>query len=534
MSQKSLLRYRDDPILYAREVIGLEVTEDQKKIALSVRDNRYTAAMASHSVGKTVIAAILSNWWYDTRDDAIVYITAPTWDQCLGLTFKQVRRFRLARNLPGHILDSGLVRDQDRLRATGHYIKAINAEKGEGIQGEHTAPMLIVMEEAVGIPPYVWEAVRGLMTDPACRTLAIANPTDEATAFGAATKSKTWKTFRISGLEHPNIAAELAGLPQPFPGAVSLRWIAEMLADETTIVSLPDGDCFSWYRPEALQGALSGTPITSDAPKVWYLPTADFQGRVLGLFPTQADEQVIPRGWLETLPALPPEEHVPTIGCDVARMGKDRTVIVWRIGPHLMDLSVLRQMDNLQVTGALKETAALAARRLGWEPDEAKRVPIRIDVTGGLGTGPYDILREDGYNVVPVNAGSKPSDREQFRNRRSEMWWSTRVRVREKRMDLSHLAPDDRSLVIAELALPKYKVDTAGRKVVEEKDEMKKRLGSSPDVADAVNLCFADVGRWWEDPELSTYLQARHTEPEEAKAASSSASKVPAWLSGVG
>ena len=259
---------------------------------------------------------------------------------------------------------------------------------------------------------------------------------------------------------------------------------------------------------------------------MWYLPTADFQGRVLGSFPTQADEQVVPRGWLERLPALAKETQVPEIGCDPARFGKDRTAIATRQGPALLRIRVLRQMDNLQVTAALKEEAAWAAAQAGLPPEAAKRIPIRIDVTGGLGTGPYDILRSEEYLAIPVIAGSAPIDKEQFVNKRSELWFQTRYRVQEKRMDLSRLPQVDRETVVRELAAPKYKVDGRGRKVVEEKQKTKDTLGYSPDVADGVNLAYGHVGRWWEDADLKAYLVARGSAP----ASEAAASRLPAWV----
>lgn len=485
------------------------------------------ACLASHSVGKTFCAAIGVNWWYDTQEESIVYITAPSWDQCLGLTFKQVKRFRLMHDLPGVILDTGWVRDEDRLRATAHYIRAINAEKGEGFQGEHTAPMLLVFEEAVGVPVYIWEAATGLMTHPANRQLCIANPTNHATPFGAAVDSGEYHVLKISALEHPNIVAELAGRERPYPDAVPLLWVKEMLQTRCDVAEKPDADCFRWHSLKSLDAVLSGQPLPQPPDWVWYLPNADFQGRVLGEFPTQADEQVVPRAWLERgMGASGPtgigdDDYLPQIGCDVARFGKDRTVIAARQGARALSVSVLRQMDNLQVTAALKETAQRLVSDLSLPREAVKAIPIHIDVTGGLGTGPYDILREEGYAVVEVNAGGLPLDREQFVNKRSELWWSTRERARTREIDLAPLPREMRERAVRELAAPRYKVDARGRKVVEPKEKTKEKLGYSPDIADALNLAYSSPGRWWQDAGVRDYLKsppAREEPPREASA----------------
>lgn len=148
--------WREDPASYYLGRLGRRyITPDQRRICESVRDHRRTAVPAGHATGKTDMCAALACWWYDAWPEHICYITAPTWDQARGLTFKQVCAFRQRGGLPGDVLQTGLVRDPNRLFAGSHYIRALNAERGEGFQGEHAAPILIVLEEAQGVPHYI-------------------------------------------------------------------------------------------------------------------------------------------------------------------------------------------------------------------------------------------------------------------------------------------------------------------------------------------------------------------------------------------
>jgi hypothetical protein len=144
-------------------------------------------------------------------------------------------------------------------------------------------------------------------------------------------------------------------------------------------------------------------------------------------------------------------------------------------------------MDNLEVESALKDAAGEVARLVGTE---AKRIKIKIDVTGGLGTGPYDHLRAEGYSVIAVNSSERAHDQEQYKNKRSELWFQVRHRARDKRLDLSRLRKDVRDRLERELSAPKYK--SPGQKVVEDKATMKARLGYSPDLADSCNLAYYD------------------------------------------
>lgn len=449
-------------------------------------------------MGKTFIAGVAANWWYDCWPEHICYVTAPTWSQALGLTFKAVKSQRRELKLSGRILDSGLVKDEDPLKEGAHYIRALNADTGEGFQGEHDAPILIILEEGVGVAKYIWEAAKGLMTHPDCRLFVIGNPTDEATEFGIAAESQNYNVISISALDHPNIKAELKCDPAPFPKAVRLLWLYEMLRDECERSDTDHEDAFEFHSLPDIEGALSGVPVSGE--KWYYMPTAVFQGRVLGVFPTQADQQVIPKAWLRTQPRLEPTAtDAPEMGSDVARFGDDRTTIFVRRGACLMSGREIRKMDGAEVALACMEDALTAVRE--WKgPDWtastpqaeqvalAKRVPIKIDTTGGPGMGPFFVLRTQGYNAIGVNSSEPPNDPEQYRNKRSELWFDVRRRAQEKRLDYSRLRQDIRLRLEREWSTPKYRAPSY--KIVEEKEKMKARLGYSPDLADGANLAF--------------------------------------------
>jgi hypothetical protein len=492
-------KYQSDPQGYAGDVLGVHLTPDQAEMLLSIRDRRRTIVKASHAVGKTYLAAVAASWWYDCWDKHIVYITAPTWSQAIGLTFKQLKTLRRERNLPGTILDTGLIKDADKLKEGVHFIKALNAERGEGFQGEHSAPILIIIEEGVGVPKYIWEAGGGLMTGPQSRLFAIGNPTDESTEFGLACESSLYNSMSISALDHPNITAELAGDAPPFPDAVRLQWLYEMLEKECEQPEKLVEDAFEFVALPEIKKALEGQK--ADLSIEWiYMPTAYFQGRVLGEFPTQADQQVIPKAWLRSQPRLEPaESDMPEMGSDVARFGDDRTTIFVRRGPCLMTGREIRKMDGMEVALTCMDEALSAVREwkgpiwvastdLGEQVKIAKRVPIKIDTTGGPGMGPYFALKTAGYNAIGVNSSEPANNKEQYRNVRSELWFDIRTRAQEKRLDCSRLRQDIRRNLEREWSAPKYR--SPGYKIVEEKEKMKVRLGYSPDLADGANLAF--------------------------------------------
>lgn len=167
--------------------------------------------------------------------------------------------------------------------------------------------------------------------------------------------------------------------------------------------------------------------------------------------------------------------HAPVVlGVDPARFGDDRSVIVRRQGLAMYPPLVFRGVDNMEL-----------ADRVAVQMAQHKPAAVFVDSGGGAGV--IDRLRQLGHRVQEVPFGGRAKDQKQFKNRRTEMWWDMREWLRAG----GHI-PDVLALK-QELATPTYSFDTQGRKVLESKDQIKKRLhdGGSPDIADALCLTFA-------------------------------------------
>jgi hypothetical protein len=110
---------------------------------------------------------------------------------------------------------------------------------------------------------------------------------------------------------------------------------------------------------------------------------------------------------------------------------------------------------------------------------------ILVDVIG-IGAGVVDRLYELGLPVRGINVGESASSKEQFVRLRDELWWKGRKFFEAKDCKI----PNDDAL-ISELCAPTYKFMSTGKVIVESKDEMKKRISRSPDLADAFLLTLA-------------------------------------------
>jgi hypothetical protein len=196
--------------------------------------------------------------------------------------------------------------------------------------------------------------------------------------------------------------------------------------------------------------------------------------------------QVIPSAWVKAAMARWKPDAKPgavsSVGVDPSR-GGDEAPIAARRGWRYDELVFVKPDATGDVTGG-----AIAKKTLDVLGDSA--APAHLDVIGEGGSA-YDHLEAwIGQRCVPVDGreGTEAKDfsgRLGFANRRAEIWWRFREALAPERVPKVELPPDQR--LFADLTAPRYRVTARGIQV-EEKPEIKKRLGRSPDRGDAVVL----------------------------------------------
>ena len=166
------------------------------------------------------------------------------------------------------------------------------------------------------------------------------------------------------------------------------------------------------------------------------------------------------------------------IGLDIARFGDDKTIFCFRRGRLCLKFETLEKQDIVSIAdychGVIEDYA-----------------PARLFLdAGGVGGGVYDILMARGFRdcVRAVNFGSRALLDGRYANRRAEMWANARSWLAQ---ELPVQLPKDEAL-LTELCSVNKRYDAQGRLLLESKDEVKKRLGRSPDKADAFVLTFAE------------------------------------------
>jgi len=159
------------------------------------------------------------------------------------------------------------------------------------------------------------------------------------------------------------------------------------------------------------------------------------------------------------------------IGADIARYGDDRIVFFKRKGLKVIDYKIYKKLSTVETANRLMSFA-----------DNDKKILIKVDDTG-VGGGVTDILKSNGFNVLGINFGSIAKDKDKYYNCISEMWFEFSKMINEVSL------PNIQDLKV-ELTTRQYKLDNKGRWQIEGKDKYKERGYKSPDIADALLLCY--------------------------------------------
>lgn len=434
---------------FVREQLGEHPWSIQQRIMNSVRDNRRTAVPSCHGAGKSFISARIAAWWLSRfkPGEAFVVTSAPTGRQVRAILWREIGRAHSKGNLAGKTNQTEwwmpIEGSKDEMVAFG--MKPSDYDP-TAFQGIHARYVLVIFDEACGIPTALWEAADSLISNDESRFLAIGNPDDPKSEFANVCKPGSgWSVIHISAYDTPNLTGEQV--------------------------------------PELMKHVLVGKLWVEEKLRKWGVNNPLYISKVLGQFPLVADDGLIPAAWITAAqernlePETEDEKKIAAetwkteLGVDVGG-GGDKNIVAKKWGPIVRVIRRDQEPNTMVSCGKLindiRETGATLAK-----VDEI-----------GIGRGMAERAVELDAPVLGVNVGSAPKDKESFVNLRAEGYWLLRERFQEGQMDID---PNDDDLA-GQLAEIKFKRSSSGKIQIESKDEMKRRGLHSPDDADAVML----------------------------------------------
>lgn len=473
-------RTRQDPAWFSRRVLGEDLWDTQQAIARAVFAHPQVAVKACHSSGKTRLAAnVALAFFHGYATESRIITTAPTWTQVERLLWAEIAL--LHGRLPAQM--------RTRLNKTeleggpGWYALGLSTDDATRFQGHHAQHVLVIFDEAPGVRPAIYEGLRGIQASGDVHVLLIGNPTESSGPFydPFTAHRERWRTFTIDAFATPN-------LRRFFPADVD----PSVLSDEEAIAPLLRAEKDD---PDSLQR--NPRPYLTSPTWVldqWYEAGPQspvWLARVRGRFPDAGPNQLISLTWLEQSRQQGKQEDdgsEVSVGIDVAGPGEDETV------------AYVRQRERVLAMGAWQTPDPRGAVKAFLGPYLGRLHRINVDSIG-IGYGFYLDLRDwvsewekqhgpnpgSPFCVQPVNVGEAPRDSERFLNKRAELWWGMRDRLREG--GCCGLT-DERT--IAQVASIQYAQTPRGQVQIESKQAATTRGVKSPDRADALLLAYAE------------------------------------------
>lgn len=435
--------YERDPVGFINDVLGERPWSKQVEIAESVVEHRYTAVRSCHGTGKSYLASRLMAWWIDSHPigEAFIVSTAPTQTQVEAILWRELGKAHRKASLPGRITGGMVPAWKLGQEIIGYGRKPQDLQSKEeamaAFSGIHARYVLIVIDEAGGVPKWLFDAVDTLATNASARVLAIGNPDDPMSEFAKICEpGSTWNDISISAFDTPN-----------FTGEVVDEALREDLISET------------WVEERAAR---------------WGKKSPLYASKVLGEFPEVSDDTLLaPKDILaaqnRTIPRLP--DNAGTYAYDIARLGTDETVGYRNLNGAVRLIYARSKQTTMRTAAAIK----LEIQR------HHGAASAYIDAIG-VGAGVYDRCAEWGLSVVPFVASEQAFNPARFGNRRAEVYWEFKEDLERGIIDLPEKGEDDE--LISQLSVIKWKLKN-GRIYIESKEDMAKRGVPSPDRADA-------------------------------------------------
>ena len=494
-AERMFTRWREDWNVFAKEVLGVSLDDEQMAIVTAVQHNKRVSVRSGTARGKDFVAAVIAlcflyltprwNEKGELTQNAKVALTAPTDRQVKNIMMPEISRlFNRAKRrgflLPGRLTTYDIRTDNEEWFLTGFKADENNHEAWSGFHAVHT---MFIITEATGVGDDTFAAIEGNLQGDS-RELLVFNPNVTTGYAAKSQKQSRWVKFCLNDLTAPNVIEKRIVIP----GQVDYEWVADKVETWCEPINAEDAsvteDDFMWEGQ-------------------WYRPSDLFRKKVLGQFPKVDEDVLIPPSWIEAAQERWKAYHLSNhnngiLGLDVAGMGRDSSCEVYRYGDYVEKIKKTNsggKADHMKVAG---KAVDYLNRHTGC--------CVSID-TIGEGAGVFSRLQEISvenngrprYGSIisckyseAARAGSREltdvTGEYKFANMRAYCFWAVRDWLNPAFGSNAMLPPG--GSLLEEATEIKWSFLSNGKIIIEPKEDIKERLGYSPDEFDALANTF--------------------------------------------
>ena len=430
--------YRSDPVRYYQERLGVKALWDGEIAMLEgVRHCLFNkikkmVVHSGHSLGKDYTCGGLVHYFLEVWGPCVVVTTAPTDRQVQKIMWGEVATHynNAPGKPPGELLTQEMKIAPDWY-AIGFTTKETGAMLGK-FQGFHSPRVFVIASEAQAIADNVYEQIDAILTGEIGLLIEIGNPLRSSGQFAKDIRdTKNNLVIHLDCLENPNYKQRKTVVP----GLCSYEWI-------------------------------------EDKRRKWGETDPRWIARVRGLIPDTSIDTVFNQGLIDKMcKSLTRDTEVRRgSAADVGRFGDDETVIYGGTN------GMVEQQD---IYAGLSTTATASRGVIVNSKVKGNFIVIDGD---GVGGGTIDTLTNmdlPGVEIIEIHSAGKPTNTE-YANLRAEMTFIAKKRAEEGRASI----PDD-DMLKEELLEIRFFINKQGKIQIELKEDIKERLGRSPNRADA-------------------------------------------------
>jgi len=408
-------------------------------VPYAIKEHKNIIVASGNSLGKDFTCGGLVHYFLEAWGPCVVITTAPSDRQVKKIMWGEIASHAARAKIPtiGQLLteeikigpdkDKGI---EDQWYALGFTTKETGNMVGK-FQGFHSPRVFVIVSEAQAVDDTIYEQIEAILTGEIGLMIQIGNPLRASGRFASDIKAKKDIVITLNCLDNPNYIEKKTVVP----GLCSYAWVED-----------------------------KRTRWGEDDPR--------WAARILGQIPKTSIDTVFGQDLIDRMVNWETKEtrNFKGVAIDVARFGDDETVIYGGQSGMVKE----KEIKTGQATTTTAARGVIVLRKVGGN---------FIVVDGdGVGGGTVDTLNDmelKGVDIIEVHGAGKPTDIS-YQNLKAEMWFIARKRAEDGNASI----PND-PLLIEELLEVKFFINKKGLIQIEEKEDVKERLGRSPDRADA-------------------------------------------------